>query len=248
MIMNFFPMILEGDIDDIGDMFIGEPFINEPTRGEIKGKLNFEHFLRNYRQWMQRRNPSVEHVATTLTDNRIVEECILHLAYQGETLALPTAIAADLSEDKFTQVRIYYSLWVLFKKHTVRAPLLPSSDSLTLPPLIKKYMDDLGSGDAESITGLFEPDGYVREPAGDTFKHKGSEDLKKFYNNALADGGIHLKHCSATFDGVRCAVEFNIDKWGKSDLPQQAGIAVYEQSGRGRLIAARIYDDVTPPQ
>ncbi len=247
MIKNFYPLLLDGDIKDINALFADEPFVNEPTRGEVKGKDKFEHFLRNYRQWMQHRNPTVEHVASTVTENRAVEEYILHLDYKGHSLNLPAAVAADMSVNKFTHVRIYHSLWPLMKRHIVRAPFLPESNTLTLPPLIKNYMEGLAIGDAEYITGLFEPHGYVREPSGEEFKHRELKGLRKFYRTALADGGIHLEHCSSTFDGVRCAVEFNINKWGKTELPPQAGIAVYEQSSRGRLTAARIYDDVAPP-
>ena len=35
---------------------------------------------------------------------------------------------------------------------------------------------------------------------------------------------------------------------GKDAIPPQAGVAVYERGTSGRLAAARIYDDVTPPE
>jgi hypothetical protein len=50
-----------------------------------------------------------------------------------------------------------------------------------------------------------------------------------------------------TDDGVRCAVESNVVRWGSHDLPPQAGIAVYERGPDGLLAAARVYDDVEPP-
>ena len=60
-------------------------------------------------------------------------------------------------------------------------------------------------------------------------------------------GGIPLGHCSATDDGARCAVEYNLTRWGRTALPPQAGVAVYERGESGLLRAARIYDDVDPP-
>jgi hypothetical protein len=60
-------------------------------------------------------------------------------------------------------------------------------------------------------------------------------------------GGIGLEHCTLTDDGVRCAIEYNCVRWGASDIPAQAGVAVYERGGSGLLVAARIYDDVEPP-
>jgi hypothetical protein len=48
-------------------------------------------------------------------------------------------------------------------------------------------------------------------------------------------------------DGVRCAVEYNCVRWGVTELPPQAGVAVDERGISGLLAAARIYDDVAPP-
>ena len=36
-------------------------------------------------------------------------------------------------------------------------------------------------------------------------------------------------------------------RWGVTDIPPQAGVAVYERGSSGLLSAARIYDDVEPP-
>jgi hypothetical protein len=44
-----------------------------------------------------------------------------------------------------------------------------------------------------------------------------------------------------------CALEYNVVKWGMTQLPPQAGVAVYVRGESGKLAAARIYDDVDPP-
>ena len=62
-----------------------------------------------------------------------------------------------------------------------------------------------------------------------------------------AGGGIGLQHCTVTDDGVRCALEYNCVRWGRHDLPPQAGIGVYERGPDGLLAAARVYDDVEAP-
>ena len=36
-------------------------------------------------------------------------------------------------------------------------------------------------------------------------------------------------------------------RWGKTELPPQAGVAVYVRGSSGKLAAARIYDDADPP-
>jgi hypothetical protein len=36
-------------------------------------------------------------------------------------------------------------------------------------------------------------------------------------------------------------------RWGKTELLPEAGVAVYVRGPSGKLAAARIYDDVSPP-
>jgi hypothetical protein len=56
-----------------------------------------------------------------------------------------------------------------------------------------------------------------------------------------------LQHCAVTDDGVRCALEYNCVRWGRHDLPPQAGIGIYERGPDGLMAAVRVYDDVEPP-
>lgn len=129
----------------------------------------------------------------------------------------------------------------------IRPPLLNPAEYLEEPQIIKQYTEALRKGDADAIIALFEDKGYVREPSGSKYKHTGRDGQKEFYIPALELGGISLKHCTATFDGSRTAVEYICDGWGNIKLKPQAGMAVYELGSTGLLFAARIYDDVTPP-
>jgi len=72
--------------------------------------------------------------------------------------------------------------------------------------------------------------------------------LRRLYAHLFANrGGIGFEHCTLTDDGVRCAIEYNCVRWGDTEIPPQAGVAVYERASSGLLAAARIYDDVEPP-
>ena len=53
--------------------------------------------------------------------------------------------------------------------------------------------------------------------------------------------------CALTDDGVRCALEYNCVRWGRNELPPQAGVTVFERAPDGLLAAVRVYDDVEPP-
>jgi hypothetical protein len=93
----------------------------------------------------------------------------------------------------------------------------------------------------------FKPDGYARESSGGSYLHRGDEGLRELYTHMFANGGIPLEHCTLTDDGVGCAIKYNCVRWGVTDIPPQAGAAVYERASSGLLSAARIYDDVEPP-
>jgi len=125
--------------------------------------------------------------------------------------------------------------------------LLPADPDLHAEGTSGDYQRALAKGDLAGIVGIFEPEGYAREPSGGAYLHRGAESLRELYAHLFANGGgIGLEHCTLTDDGVRCAIEYNCVQWGVTDMPPQAGVAVYER-GDGRLLAAaRIYDDVEP--
>ncbi len=62
----------------------------------------------------------------------------------------------------------------------------------------------------------------------------------------LAAGGIEVDRCVLVEDGDTWALEYNARRRGNGDAPAQAGLTVYERGPRGKLAAARIYDDLAP--
>ena len=183
----------------------------------------------------------------TATEQRICIEFILCLDYKDREIDLPVGLVADCSKGKISAIRIYHSTWPFTGKHMIRAPLLEPAEKLNEPEIVMQYTSALQNGDAKTIISLFEEEGYVREPSGSKYKHTGKKGQEEFYIPALEAGGISLKHCTATFDGTRTAVEYICNGWGNLKLKPQAGIAVYELGRTGLLFAARIYDDVSPP-
>ncbi len=114
--------------------------------------------------------------------------------------------------------------------------------------VVGRYQAALAAGDAEAVVSTFTPDGYFRGPFGPQYAHRGTAALRAFFTWCFsAGGGIGLEQCTVTDDGVRCALEYNCVRWGRHDLPPQAGIGVYERGPDGLLAAARIYDDVEAP-
>jgi SnoaL-like domain len=143
---------------------------------------------------------------------------------------------------------MYYSSWPLTGRHANRPPVLQPNPELRESDVVGEYQRALAAGDADAIVGLFEPDGYAREPAGGQYVHRGPDGLRSLYEYLFSNhGGIPLQHCAVIDDKRACALEYNVVRWGKTELPPQAGVAVYVRGQSGKLAAARIYDDVNPP-
>jgi hypothetical protein len=230
--------------------FAGEPRVNDPRVGHVEGARRLRAFVSGTADWLRERDSVVENVALTRTQTRTVEEVVLHLIGEdGGRVELPVAIVADRNPDRTLKtIRVYHSMWPLTGEHAVRPPLLPADPELHAEGIVGDYQRALAEGDLRGIVSSFDPDGYAREPSGGAYLHRGVEGLRTLYEHMFANGGgIPLEHCTVTDDGVRCAVEYNCVRWGVTDIPPQAGVAVYERGTSGLLSAARIYDDVEPP-
>jgi hypothetical protein len=245
----FFDGLMTGEIDALIGSFAGEPELHHPVRGRVRGTSAFVRFVRDMTTWMAERNVTVEDVNFIFARPRGVEEFLLHLDGDAGRIELPLALAADLDEDdRMTDLRMYFSGWPLTGGHRARPPLLQPDPDLHEPDVVGDYQRALAAGDVEAVITTFEPDAYVREPAGTAYTHRGTNELRGLYELFFSDGGgITLEHCAVTDDGRSCALEYNAVAWGRTELLPEAGIAVYVRGDSGKLAAARIYDDVDPP-
>jgi hypothetical protein len=245
----FFDGILTGELDALIGSFAGEPELYHPVRGRIRGRRAFESYVADTRTWLADRNASLDEVRTIHATPHACGEVVLHLDGGSAPVDVPVAIAADRRPDgHLLELRVYYSSWPLNARHTNREPVLQPDPKLRDPDVVAEYQRALLAGDVEAIVATFEPDGYAREPGGGRFVHRGRDALRAFYERMFSnEGGIPLEHCTLIDDGHTCALEYNVVRWGKTELPPQAGIAVYVRGDSGKLAAARIYDDVNPP-
>ena len=227
-----------------------QPVLDDPRSGHVEGTGAFASFVADQTAWLRGRDAVVENVALTRTLTRTVEEVVLRmLSDQGERVELPVAVVSDRNPNRTLKaVRVYHSMWPLTGGHRVRPALLPKDPSVVVPDVVGDYQRALAAGDLEGVLATYEEDAYVREPSGGEYVYRGKEQLRKVYSAQFANGGgIPLEHCTVTDDGVRCAIEFNSVRWGVTEIPPQAGVAVYERGESGRLAGGRIYDDVAPP-
>jgi ketosteroid isomerase-like protein len=244
----FFDGLMTGELDALLGSFGREPELHHPVRGRIKGRRAFEAYVADTTAWLSRRNGSIEDVEHVVAGRHGWGEGILHLDGDDGRVDLPVAIVADRQRDgRIDELRIYYSSWPLTGRHANRPPLLQPDPELREPDIVADYQAALSAGDLEAIVAMFEPDGYAREPAGGGYLHRGADAVRTFYQRLFSnDGGVGLEHCSL-IDGTHAyALEYNVVRWGKTELRPEAGVAVYVRGQSGRLAAARIYDDVEP--
>jgi hypothetical protein len=245
----YFDGLMAGEPDALVESFAAEPELHDPVRGRVKGARAFKAFVNEMTAWIARRNVSVEDVEHVVTERRGFEEVVLHLDAQTGRVALPVAIVADRQADgRIDELRIYSSSWPLSGRHANRPPLLQPDPELRESDVVAEYQRALAAGALDAIVAAFEPHGYAREPAGGQYVHRGPDGLRSLYQRLFSnDGGIPLEHCALTDDKRACALEYNVVRWGHTELPPAAGVAVYVRGHSGRLAAVRIYDDAEPP-
>jgi hypothetical protein len=246
----FFDGLMTGELEAMLKSFAGAPELHHPVRGRVKGVRAFSKFVEETRGWLSQPGASIEDLEHVIRGGRRgCGEVVLHFDGGSGQVSLPAAIVADKEPGgQIDELRMYYSSWPLTGRHANRPPVLQADPEVGESDIVAEYQRALSAGDVDAIVAAFEPDGYAREPAGGDHIHTGPDGLHAFYKRLFSNGGgISLEHCAVVEDEDACAVEYNVVRWGRSELPPQAGIAVYVRGPNRKLAAARIYDDVDPP-
>jgi hypothetical protein len=244
---QYFAALDTGDSHLLERLWPGEVVVHDPRAGEIRGHKQLRDFVRRNQTWMAAHHVTIETIASLCVDGRAVVEMLAHLPGSARReVAWPVAVVAESPDEWSVVFRTYTSQWVVDGRRHVRPPVLEAGQAHP-GDVVGRYHAGLADGDAEAVVSTFAPDGYYREPIGTHATHRGAEELLSFFTAQFTDGGIGQQHCAITDDGVRCAVEYNVVRWGSHDLQPQAGLGVYQRGPDGLLAAARIYDDVEAP-
>jgi hypothetical protein len=245
----YFDGLLAGEPDALLDSFAGEPEVYDPVRGRVKGEKAFLGFVARTSAWLRERNVVIEDIGHVVVSSGGFEESVLHLDGESGRIAVPVAVTGLRRPDgRLSELRVYHSTWPVTGRNAIRIPLLQPDPDVYEADVVGEYQRALAAGDVEAIVATFEPGGYAREPAGGGYVYRGADALRAFYTRLFSNGGgIPLEHCAIVEDGSACGVEYNVVRWGRTELPPQAGFAVYVRGVTGRLAAVRIYDNVDPP-
>jgi SnoaL-like domain len=245
----YFDGVRSGETDALVGSFAGEPELHHPVRGRVRGRDAFERFVTDINAWLNERGAVFGEVERILTPYREIEQTVMTVDGHQGRVEVPVAVAADRDDDgRILELRVYWSMWPLTGKHHHRAPLLEPDPEPHLPDVIGDYQRAIAAGDVEAVVATFEPDAYVREPAGSAWVHRGRDELRALYERFFSNGGgIRQEPCTVTDDGHACALEYTLLQWGRTELTPEAGLAVYVRGSSGKLASARIYDDLEPP-
>jgi limonene-1,2-epoxide hydrolase len=244
---QYFAALTHGDPHDLEDVWPGQVVVYDPRAGEVRGHRQLHKFISRNVSWLAGLHARTETVASTVVGARAVVEVLAYLIQDGQEVAWPVAVVAESPDDRSVVFRTYCSQWPVAGRRELRPPILEPAP-LHINDVVGRYRAALAAGDTDAIVRTFTPDGYFREPIGFHQTHRGPGELRSFFARMFsAGGGLDVQPCCVTDDGVRCAVESNWVRWGRHDLPPQAGISVYERSPDGLLAAARAYEDVEPP-
>jgi SnoaL-like domain len=246
--LPYFDGVRSGETEALVGSFAYEPELHHPIQGRVRGRRAFERFVAEINAWLNDRNAVFGDVERILTPEREIEQTVMTVDGDEGRVEVPVAVAADRNDDgRIIELRVSWSMWPLTGEHHHRSPLLGADPELDAPDVIGDYQRAVAAGDAEAVVAMFEPDAYVREPAGSAWIHRGHDELLALYRRFFTEGGVQQELCTVTDDGHACALEYNIVRWGRTEVSPEAGIAVYVRGDSGKLASARIYDDIDPP-
>ena len=245
----YYDGLMSGEHEALIRSFAGTPVLHDPLHGRIMGARAFGWYVTALREFLTQQNMSFDPVDDVITEGREFEEVVLHVDGQDGRMEVPVAIVADRQSDgQLIELRVYHSMWPVLGHHVHRPPMLQRSPEVRLSDVVAEYQHALAAGDVDAIVATFEPDAYAREPAGGQYVHRGSDGLRALYEHLCSNGGgIPLEHCTMLDNGRACLLEYNVVRWGRTELSPEAGVAVYVRGQSGKLAAARIYDDCDPP-
>ena len=120
------------------------------------------------------------------------------------------------------------------------------------PLVAVPFFDGVTSGEVEALVGSFAGEPELHHPVRGRVKgHAAFRRFIETMSEELRAGACTVEDVDLVVTPHRTVEEvvlrYNVVRWGVTDLPPEAGVAVYVRGQSGLLSAARIYDDSNPP-
>lgn len=246
-VTSYLMALQDGDPHALETAWPGDVVVYDPRAGRVTGHEELTAFVKRSQEWLADRRASVETVTTTRIDGRAVVELMVHLSRDGDVREWPVAVVAESPDDRSVVLRTYLVLTDADEDPHLRPPILEAAQP-GLPEVVSRLLSALAAGDTEDAVAALAPAATFREAAGRGHVHRDVAQLRSYLSEQFIEGGsIVLQTCSATDDGLRCAVEFNCRRWGREPLPPQPGIGVFDRDSSGLLSGVRLYHDTQSP-
>lgn len=228
-----------------------DAIVEDPRLPGIKGEDSLRKFVTNFQDFFTPKSPRVEFLRTTVAQERVLCESILHVNHNGEKWELPVGVV--VANDRGTgavRVHVYYTSWPFHKHHSFRPALFKEQQSnrAEFKGSILTYIQSLLTADLEKIRDAWEADIYFREASGVPYTHWGKNSVVEYFKGLFAKGAPMLRDDTVNEGGPTVFMEFTVIGWNRKPRPEdkwEAGLAVYERtSPEGLMRGIRIYDDV----
>ena len=242
-------------VNNNGDALVSlvgkDAIVEDPRFPGNKGENSLRKFVESFQGFFRPKAPRVEFMRTTVAQERVLCESVLHVSHDGEKWELPVGVV--VANDRKTgavRVHVYYTSWPFHKHHSFRPALFKEQqpNRAEFKGSILAYIQSLLTADLEKIRDAWETDIYFREASGPPYTHWGKNAVVDYFKGLFAKGAPMLRDDTVNEGGRTIFMEFTVIGWNgkpRTEDKWEAGLAVYERtSPEGLMRAIRIYDDV----
>jgi hypothetical protein len=245
----YFPALVAAQASALALRLGDRATVDDPLFGRSTGMSEIGPRLTEMASWFAAHDAGFDNFGFVTGSDRDVTEGTLTLTMNGERVRVPVAVVAERRREREVEIRAYYATRALREKLSPRGELLPSDDGTAVPPPVAAHLDALSRGDAAGVVASFEQGGTVRTADGATHAKVDPDGgpLATYYAQLVRGergaGGLQIRNNARADDGRTCALEYTVLRFRGSEVPPQAGLAVYERGESGLLRTVRVYDD-----